>query len=486
MRLVRSFRARIFVVTALIVAAVVGLFAALGWARLMSSEAQRLNDRLCNEARRLSNVPPPAREMDRFAEDVALKLQLSDVSGLLLSFNGPGDPRAARTARWPEGLDLDALPWALVAEGGPPPGPPPGGRPGESAGQDPPRMGPGRPPPRCSLAGFTQGRTEWRAALVATPRGRGFVAADTVAAQAELRGDVRRAVAIAAPMALLLTAAGAWLLSSLALRPVVRLRDSMKAMDPRALDQRLPAGREDREFDDLIRAYNAMLARLEASFHQASRFSADAAHELKTPLTILQGQIERAIAGADGRAIQADLTAMLDEVVRLASITRKLLLLSQADAGQLAVLRRPVDLSRLVQDCVADAQMLEGPSPRLSMAVPDGLRVQADEQLLSQVLHNLASNAFKYTPTGGWITIAARALGAGVEVVFSNSSAPLSTTQRQHFFERFFRGDVAHTRRVDGHGLGLSLAREIARAHGGELSLEPSPPEQVVLRLTLP
>ena len=106
-------------------------------------------------------------------------------------------------------------------------------------------------------------------------------------------------------------------------------------------------------------AYNLMLERLDISFQQASRFSADAAHELKTPLTILQGRIERAITQADGRAIQADLSDMLDEVGRLSAITRKLLLLAQADAGRMALQRTQVDLTELLDALVADAQMLE-------------------------------------------------------------------------------------------------------------------------------
>ena len=103
----------------------------------------------------------------------------------------------------------------------------------------------------------------------------------------------------------------------------------MRGVTKAALDQRLDAAGEDREFKELITAYNVMLERLQQSFQQASRFSADAAHELKTPLTILRGRVEQAIKKSDNRAIQADLTQLLDEVGRLAAITRKLLLLSR-------------------------------------------------------------------------------------------------------------------------------------------------------------
>jgi len=106
------------------------------------------------------------------------------------------------------------------------------------------------------------------------------------------------------------------------MRPVNRLRNAMQGVTRNALDQRLSAQGEDHEFAELIDAYNTMLQRLEASFHQASRFSADAAHELRTPLTILQGRIEQAVNRSDHRVIQSDLVGMLDEVGRMAAITR--------------------------------------------------------------------------------------------------------------------------------------------------------------------
>ena len=290
----------------------------------------------------------------------------------------------------------------------------------------------------------------------------------------------------AAPLALVLTALGAWLMSTLAMRPVARLRSTMEAVNQQSLEHRLPAGREDREFKELIDAYNRMLDRLEASFHQATRFSADAAHELRMPLTILQGQIEQAMRLSGDQPIQVQLAQMLDEAGRLSSISRKLLLLSQADAGKLVLLRTPVDLSSMLQERLADAQLLELQDVRISSDLEQQLVVQGDEQLLGQVLNNLCRNAFKYTLPDGWIRVRARADTSGVEVLWSNSSVAISAQARERLFDRFFRGDVAHNRSVDGHGLDLSLSRVIARAHGGDLTLEPSPDDEVRLRLWLP
>src|SRR6185369_7345753 len=165
-------------------------------------------------------------------------------------------------------------------------------------------------------------------------------------------------------------------------------------------------------------------------------------HELKTPLTVLQGRLEQALQACDGRAVQRDLADMLDEVARLASITRKLLLLSQADAGSLALQRSSVDLSEMLAERVAEAQALERPLAIRAEITP-GLVVPADAHLLGQLLDNLASNALKYTPAGGWIDWRAQRVPGAVELLLSNSTPPLGAPQRARFFERFFRADAA-------------------------------------------
>lgn len=302
---------------------------------------------------------------------------------------------------------------------------------------------------------------------------------------ADLRDASRSVLSLALPLALALVALGAWVLASVSMKPVNRLRDAMRGMTPTVLDQRLPSAGEDREFRELIEVYNLMLGRLEQSFHQASRFSADAAHELKTPLTILQGRLEKALIASDNRAIQSDLAAMLDELGRLAGVTRKLLLLSQADAGRLALQRSPVDLSEWLEALVADAQMLIE-EQTLTCAIAPALRIDGDALLLRQLLNNLISNAVRYCRPSGRIDVSARALPDGVEVMVVNDAEPITEADRARLFDRFYRGESARQRQIEGSGLGLSLAREIARAHGGELELAPSEAAQVRLRLWLP
>jgi two-component system, OmpR family, heavy metal sensor histidine kinase CusS len=291
---------------------------------------------------------------------------------------------------------------------------------------------------------------------------------------------------IAIPAAMGLLALGAWLISHRALRPVRRLVDHIDQVTVVGLDRRVPSGREPREIAQIIVAFNAMLERLEHGFTQASRFSADAAHELKTPLAVLQGEIElalhRAKAGSD---LQRLLSGLLDEVRRLGAISRKLLLLALADAGTLAVAAEPLALDEALDEIIEDIQTLE-PDLAVSSAIEPRLEVAADPALLRQLLQNLASNAMKYNLPHGWIRIEARRRADMVEIEMSNASAAIRSAETERIFERFYRADSARNRRIDGLGLGLSLAQAIARAHRGDLVLAEAATDNTRFRLTMP
>lgn len=457
-----SFRLRLFGSAALIVGLSLAVVIGLGWSSVVRLEEARLDGRLCQEARRLAGFSQYG-PVERLVFDLQNKLRLESAAQLRLLLQAPGQvPQVYGT--WPADLDLTGLPWQTAVS--------PNGAavPADRA---------------CRLVSHDHAGQRWRIATSGLDY-RGVLAVDLAASRNEWRDLAQYALTVIIPVALLLTAAGAWLLSALMLRPINRLREAMKSVSQQALDQRLSAAGEDREFRELIAAYNTMLDRLQASFQQASRFSADAAHELNTPLTILQGRIEQALnlvdPQTDGHAALSD---MLDEVGRLAAITRKLLLLSHADAGHMAIHRTPVDLTRLLEDLISDARMLVE-DRLLSCRVPAGCVVLADALLLRQLFNNLLNNGLRYGRSDGWLSVSAQVLPGGVAVEFNNACAPIGPEQRARFFERFYRGDAAHSRQLDGHGLGLSLCREIARAHGGDLTLLDGPADEVALRLWLP
>jgi signal transduction histidine kinase len=267
---------------------------------------------------------------------------------------------------------------------------------------------------------------------------------------------------------------------------IQRLTATIRRVTAQGLDQRIPTGPEDRDFTGLIAVFNEMLERLERSFKQASRFSADAAHELRTPLTILQGQIERAMNQAEaGSPMQTTLGGILDEVRRLSSISRKLLLLSQADAGRLRLQRTSFDLLSELDGLVEDARMM-APGLAITSEIKPGINVEADADLFRQVLVNLISNALKYNIENGWVKVVTFQSHEQLSIVISNSAKGLPIEARDKLFERFYRVDSSHNRTIDGTGLGLSLSREIVRAHGGELSLLNSKNSKVEFLVTLP
>jgi len=299
-------------------------------------------------------------------------------------------------------------------------------------------------------------------------------------------GRFRTALAMVAPLALALLAAAGWLLAGQALHPVRVLARTADTITARGLDQRVPTGNADHEFRTLIDVINRMLDRLERSFQQAVRFGADAAHELKTPLTILQGQLEQALQNAPAAsAEQRTYADLIEEVQRLKVIVRKLLLLAQADSGQLRLSQETVDLTAEVEAVVDDARS-QAAGLTITADLTPAVAVQADPDLLRQALQNLASNALKHNRPGGSLAFTLDRDGDRACVTVTNTTDPAVRIDPSHLFERFYRGDRSRGRRVDGAGLGLSLAREIARAHQGDVELTELNGDHIAFALRLP
>ncbi|WP_342117832.1 ATP-binding protein [Pseudoduganella sp. OTU4001] len=336
-----------------------------------------------------------------------------------------------------------------------------------------------------ALRTYYGGGTQWR--IGQTRRGDVLVqlGVNTTLSEAQLKATIVK-FGGAVVMLCLLVGLVAWYLAGRAMRPIEHLTGVMERIRASDMRQRVSADDEALEFDRLVTVFNDMLDRLERSFLQAVRFSGDAAHELRTPVAILQGELERAFerAGNNPEMEQA-LADMLDEVRRLDSIVRKLLMLSRADAGQLQIPLQPLDLVPMLRELADDLDMM-APERPLQLQLPPAMPAQGDADLLRQVLQNLVSNAVKYGIPEGWIAIQARRAGAGWQIDVSNASAGIAFEHRERLFDRFYRADEAHNRRVAGVGLGLALAREIARAHGGELRLAECTPSQVTFSLSLP
>lgn len=332
----------------------------------------------------------------------------------------------------------------------------------------------------------TTARGEWRLGMLGTADTTLVIGLNFAETRAELN-RIRNAFALALAVALFLVGLGGWVVAGRALRPLKTIAETAERITARGLDQRILDSGESPEASRVVQMLNRMMDRLEASFRQATRFSADASHELKTPLTVMQGELENALqAAAPGSSEQQLFTNLLEETQRLSAITRSLLLLAQADAGQLKLALAPVDVSSELEGMIEDARVLAG-DLRLTFDVQaqPQLRVEADRALLHTALFNLIANATKYNEPDGRIEIRLEAAADKIVLTIGNTGLGISPADQTKIFDRFYRVGRASRPQADGIGLGLSLAREVIRAHGGEVLLKESRPGWTCFAVTI-
>jgi len=308
------------------------------------------------------------------------------------------------------------------------------------------------------------------------------------------------------PLALVLAATGGWLLARRALRPVDQMTATARRIEAEHLAQRIQGAEADDELGRLARTLNEMLARLEAAFAQVRRFSADASHELKTPLTVLKGEIEVALRSPRGPGeYQRVLGSVLEEVESMARLVDDLLLLSRADAGALRLEAAAVELDRLVEDVAKEGEILAREQQvRVTIQALEPLIVHGDGQRLKQLLRNLVDNGVKYTPPGGHVTLALHT-ATGFSAGAGSGPQHGSTAASQHavitvrdtgigippealprIFDRFYRVDPSRSRESRSAGLGLCIAKTIAEAHGGRILVQSTPGAGSAFTVSLP
>jgi heavy metal sensor kinase len=288
------------------------------------------------------------------------------------------------------------------------------------------------------------------------------------------------------PLGLVLAAAGGALVARLALRPVDAMSRTARRITAEDLARRIETRGTGDELDRLADTLNAMLARLEGAFAETRRLAADAAHELRSPLTALKGGLEVALRTertADG--YRRVLASSLEDVERLVRLAEDLLLLSRAAAGPDGPGER-VELEPLVLeafDGVARLAKDAGLSIRLAETTPAVVR--GDAAALRRALLNLVDNAVKYTPAGGGVELALRRQGAWASLVVEDTGPGIAPEDAGRIFEPFVRLRGARARDAAGAGLGLAIVRAIALAHGGGVTVEPgaSGGSRFVLRL---
>src|SRR6476661_1585256 len=294
------------------------------------------------------------------------------------------------------------------------------------------------------------------------------------------------------PVIILVSVAAAYVIAGRAIEPVEMLINEVEAItDGRSLHRRLPSDLGNEELSRLGTTLNAMIARLETSFGALRRFTADASHELKTPLTVLRADVERAMhpnaAGGEGMLAMEE---ALHETTRMADLVDSLLTLARADEGRFDLHREPVDMTALVRDVYETAVILgEEAGLDVGLSVLEPGTVDGDVRRLRQLFLNLITNAIKYTPRGGRVELSlSQRVGREIAFTVRDTGIGISAADLPHVFERFWRADRARSRASErgGFGLGLAISQWIAQAHGGRISVQSRLGRGSVFTVTLP
>ena len=311
-------------------------------------------------------------------------------------------------------------------------------------------------------------------------------AGDDLKAINQVGRDILLAMVGAIPTVLLMTLVGSAWVASKAIAPVEKIRQAAKRITAQRLNQRLPVPQTNDEIAGLIEVLNATFERLERSFEQSVRFSADASHHLKTPIAVLRAGIEEIVADVNcSESTQARAEGLLHRIHHLSSVVDNLLLLSRADAGRLELSKAEFDLGEVLEGVLDDALILAEPLDlKVEAEVPKHLPLTADRTFVAIIAQNLLENAVKYNTSGGRIRVATRAVNGAVEMTIGNTGEGIPKDRTGQLFERFYR--VRRDERVSGQGLGLSIARELARAHGGDVELVRSDGSWTEMRVRLP
>lgn len=271
-------------------------------------------------------------------------------------------------------------------------------------------------------------------------------------------------------------------------RPLDAIAEAAHAVGEQSLDARIPEVSPDRELRQLTAILNAMLARLESAFAAQRRFVADASHELRSPLSNVRGTIEvalRRLRSPD--EYRETLTSCLTEIERLGRLVQGLLTLSRADAGVMALLRMPCDLAAIARDSVAGhASRADNLGVRLCLDASAPLPLDGDPDRLREVVDNLLDNALRHAPRGSEVAVRASGVEGRLTVSVTDAGPGLSPEARSHVFERFYRADGARARASGGLGLGLSIAKAIAEAHRGQLTVDSVSGRATTFTLVLP
>ncbi|MBI4408862.1 MAG: HAMP domain-containing protein [Gemmatimonadetes bacterium] len=266
---------------------------------------------------------------------------------------------------------------------------------------------------------------------------------------------------------------GAWWLAGRAVRPVHEIIDQAEAIEAGTLERRISAYADSREYQRLVQVLNTMLERLAAAFEAQRRFTADASHELRSPLTALRGELELARRRPRSpEEYERVIDSALEEVQRLSRVAEDLLTLARSDAGALEMRATRTDLAACARD-VAERLRHEARAKRIELKLDalEPVAAYADGDLVGRMVWNLLSNAIKFTPAGGQVTLRVGTEEGSPVLEVADTGPGLPAEALPRVFDRFYQADPARTPggNASGTGLGLAIVRALAEAHGARV-----------------
>jgi heavy metal sensor kinase len=355
-----------------------------------------------------------------------------------------------------------------------------------------PKTGNPLTPPRASTLKFTTIELE-RGLFVRVMEGPGQVEGRNVLIrvfrdQTEMRrtlGEIVKVSTLGFPLAVTLAAIGGYLIATRSLRPLDAMARQARRISSESLSKRLPNPNPNDELGRLATVFNDTLARLEASFAELQRFTADASHELRSPLTALRAVGEVALRDDnDPAALRETIGSMLEEAQRLTDLVDALLTLARMDATKPNAARENVNVATLLDEVRDQFEVLAN-EKRQTIAVTsdDDLTVQADRTLLHLALVNLVHNAIQHGPADSKISITAVRRARKIDISVNDNGPGIPGEYHEKVFERFFRVDKARSRAQGGAGLGLAIAKQAVERNGGRIVLESNSDRGTVFRI---
>jgi heavy metal sensor kinase len=300
---------------------------------------------------------------------------------------------------------------------------------------------------------------------------------------------IRMLLLVSIPVFLLCAAFGGYWMSRHALDPVNQIIRAAKNISAQNLSSRLEVPLTGDELQSLSETLNGMLERLEASFKKITQFTADASHELRTPVAVMRTRAELSLRRARSLDDYRDTVAQIhSELERTTELIEKLMFLARTDSGAEPIPFARVNLSEIVHDvCTQGSALAEGKQVAFHEDLPaDPVWIQGDEHLLRRLFLILVDNAVKYTPADGTVEVSVQEKDGTAVGEIRDTGIGIAASDLPNIFERFYRADKARSRETGGTGLGLSIGRWIAEAHAGKIGVESSPGHGSTFQVRLP